>query len=87
MVVSYQETECASCTSLRACILNLPSNNISVCFCSAALTPNLSMSLKVDKGKTSVTKAESQIIPNRPHLTIFEDITAEKVRNSSLNIS
>jgi hypothetical protein len=45
------------------------------------------MSLKVDKGKTSVTKAESQIIPNRPHLTIFEDITAEKVRNSSLNIS
>jgi hypothetical protein len=44
------------------------------------------MSLKVKKGKSNVIKAESQIIPNRPHLTVFEDIAAEKVRNVSVHI-
>lgn len=51
-----------------------------MCLYSSALTPKMAMSLKIEKGKTSVSKAENEIIANRPHLTIFEDITAEKVR-------
>jgi hypothetical protein len=70
----------------RVYTLNLPFNHISICACSPALTSDLSMSLKVEKGKSNVIKAESQIIPNRPHLTVFKDITAEKVRNVSVHI-
>jgi hypothetical protein len=47
--------------------------------CSTALTPDMAMSLKIDKEHTSVTKSEHQISP-KPLLTSwFADVTAEKV--------
>jgi hypothetical protein len=67
-------------TQYSTSCLKPPSNHNSICLYSSALTPKMAMSLKIEKGKTGVAKAENEIIANRPHLTIFEDIIAEKVR-------
>jgi hypothetical protein len=46
---------------------------------SHALTPELAVSLKINKEHTTITKAEHQILPKPMLFSAFGDITAEKV--------
>jgi hypothetical protein len=46
---------------------------------SAALTPNLSVSLKVDLSHTSIINAQQPIVPKNLPLMTFDRITPDKV--------
>jgi hypothetical protein len=54
--------------------------------CSDALTPKLSVSLKMDRSHTSIINAQQPIVPKALALTTFDRITPDKVTNFSSSL-
>jgi hypothetical protein len=55
--------------------------------CSGALTPKLSVSLKIDRSHTSIIDAQQPIVPKALALTTFNRITPDKVTKSQLVVA
>jgi hypothetical protein len=55
--------------------------------CSGALTPKLSVSLKIDRSHTSILDAQQPVVPKALALTTFNRITPDKATKFQLLVA